>query len=267
MPTLFSRLLLCAAFLPSLSDLRQPSGGRLTLTNDGWPECASHTPDLAATPSSLFDTPLSIVAAGAARRRIGGSLAPHLSLISAAPTPASPAAPGAPAAATTRVLTFDTFDDSISAAGTQPEKGATPATKSSSEYTKHSMVLLSSIGEGGLDVGAGGRTALVDSPSAATLDELCSALQASSLYSIGTNSIRESNDPSWPTATATISAATISSSLAHPTFVAAQPVCRFSLRRGSLVAGSGHTVGPFRERIAVTKVGECIRGPEAVVWR
>ena len=112
---------------------------------------------------------------------------------SAAPTPASPAAPGAPAAATTRVLTFDTFDDSISTAGGRAYKAASSAIKSSSEYTKHSMVLLSSTGEGDLDVGAGDRTALVDS-SSATLDELCSALQASSLYSIGTNSIRESND-------------------------------------------------------------------------
>jgi len=172
---------------------------------------------------------------------------------SAAPTPASPAAPGAPAdAATSRALTFDTFDDSISTAGGRADKAASSAIKSSSEYTKHSMVLLSSTGEGDLDVGAGGRTALVDSSSTATLDELCSALQASSLYSIGTNSIRESYDPSWPTATAIISAATISSSLAHPTFVAPQPVCRFSLRRGSLVAGSGQPVGPPRERIAVT---------------
>jgi hypothetical protein len=126
MPTLFSLLLLCAAFLPSLSDLRQPSGGRLTLTNDGWPECASHAPDLAATLSSLFDTPLSIIAAGAARRHKGGTLAPHLSLTSAAPTPASPAAPGAPAAATTRVLTFDSFDDSISTAGGRAYKAAFP---------------------------------------------------------------------------------------------------------------------------------------------
>jgi len=115
---------------------------------------------------------------------------------SAAPTPASPVAPGAPAAITTCVTTSNTFDDSISAVEAHPDKGAPSATSRVLNILQNKPVLLSSIGEGVTDVGAGGRTSAI------------------------------------------ASVATISSSLAHPTLIAAQPV--------------GQTLGPSRERIAVT---------------